>query len=150
MTWNSTAEQVFGHTILLSNRIQRLTDAVVGPDLTGKQWLMLIVLRSLEQPVTSVQRVAEIMGTSHQNVTKMVATLADAGWVERRRSDDRRKWELIVTARAETWLAERADLGENLLRELFDGLSVADLATTLATLERGVTQADEMLAVRHA
>lgn len=144
MTWNDTAEAVFGHTLLVGSRLQRLTDATVGPELTGKQWLTLLILRSLPSPITSVQAVADVMGTSHQNVTKQIAALEKAGWVERARAADRRKWEIRITARTESWLAAHTELGALLLRQLFAGITAEELETTLTVLSRAMTTADAL------
>ena len=67
-------QAVFAGVLLLANRMQTTFDGEL-PDLTLKQWLALTVIAHLPQPVASTAVVADALGTTHQNVSKLVAAL---------------------------------------------------------------------------
>ncbi|MBB1494139.1 MarR family transcriptional regulator [Propioniciclava sp. MC1595] len=128
-------QSVFAGVLLLANRMQTTFDGEL-PDLTLKQWLALTVIAHLPQPVASTAVVADALGTTHQNVSKLVAALASAGFVELTPSpDDRRARRIALTASAHAYFAAHAGQGEQVLDRLFAGTTDADVAACLRVLD---------------
>lgn len=128
-------QAAFAAVPLLANRMQAAYDAQLD-DLTLKQWLALIVLHHLPQPVPSTAVVARILGTSHQNVSKLLAALAAKGFVGLEPSPvDGRAKQASLTPFARAWLRRNEQRGERLLDELFDGIAESDLAACVRVLD---------------
>ena len=129
-------ELTFSGVLLLANRMQSTYDAALG-DITLKQWLALVVLLHIPEPAPSTAQLAETLGTTHQNATKLVAALERKGMVERRPSNtDARAREIHLTAAAHEQLQQHVDFGTRMLTQLFDGIPDADVATCLGVLNR--------------
>lgn len=128
-------QATFAAVLLLANRMQTTYDARLG-DLTLKQWVALVVVRSLPQPVPSTAMVVDVLGTSHQNVAKLLASLARKGYLDIAPSPtDARARQITLTEQAEQYFTRHADYGDTLLGELFAGIPDHDLATCLRVLE---------------
>lgn len=131
----STRQAVFSGVLLLANRMQTRYDALPG-DLTLKQWLALIVVHSMPQPVPSTAVIADALGTSHQNVSKLVAALAERQFVNLEPSVvDGRARQVRLAPAGLAYLGEHAKLGERLLDELFADVDRDDLASCLRVLD---------------
>ena len=132
---------VFASVLLLATRMQRAYDARL-PELSLKQWLTLLLLYRIGGDAASVAQIAELSGSSHQNITKMIALLARDGWVKRSvSSTDRRALHVAVTQRTLAYFSEHEELGDRLLAELFSGIPDADVeatARTLATMQQNL------------
>ena len=127
-------QAVFAGVLLLANRMQTHYDAELG-QVTLKQWLALTVLNSMPPPVPSTAVLARALGTTHQNVTKLVRALADQGFVELQASPtDGRAKQVLLTPATVAYMNEHAHQGERLLDELFAGASAADVAACLRVL----------------
>lgn len=128
-------ELVFTGVLLLANRMQTVYDQELG-ELTLKQWLVLAVLANLPQPAPSAAVVAEALGTSHQNTSKLLSALEKKGFVSFSPSpDDARARQISLTPHALSHLAANASLGETLLGRLLTGIPDDDVATCFRVLE---------------
>ncbi|MDO5535111.1 MAG: MarR family transcriptional regulator [Propionibacteriaceae bacterium] len=126
---------IFAGVMLLANRMQAAYDARLD-GLTLKQWLALTVVNALPQPVPSTAVVAEALGTSHQNVTKLLVSLADKGLVVLEPSPlDRRARQVRVTPAAQDLFATNDQWGDRVLAELFATARPDDLAACRRVLE---------------
>lgn len=128
-------EAIFVGVLLLANRMQATYDAALR-QVTLKQWLALAVLAALPQPVPSTAEVARILGTTHQNVRKLLAALEVKGLLALEPSpvDGRARQVRLTPAAWEVFAAEEAT-GERLLDELFFGIAPEDVATCLRALD---------------
>lgn len=127
-------QAIFAGVLLLANRMQVYYDARLE-DLTLKQWLALVVIQNLPQPVPSTAILSGILGTSHQNVSKLLAALETKGYVRLAPSPaDRRARQVSLTERSRASLASNQERGERLLDELFAEVSGADAAACLRVL----------------
>lgn len=126
---------MFGQILLTANRMQHRLDPLL-PVLTLKQWLTLIVLHNQPQPVDSVATISAIMGTSHQNTTKLVLALERSGFVDLHPSpNDRRARQIALTDAARDYLVEHERAGELILDRMFRGTPPGDIATCLEVLD---------------
>ncbi len=127
-------QATFAGVLLLANRMQTAYD-VVFEDITLKQWLALAVVANLPQPVPSTAVVAGTLGTSHQNVRKLLGALADKGLLNLEASpEDGRARQVSLTPAALTLFERYAATGTRLLDELFADVTAADLRTCLRVL----------------
>lgn len=127
-------QAVFAGVLLLANRMQTSYDKQLGA-LTLKQWLALVIISVLPQPVASTAVLTPIIGTSHQNVSKLVEALASKGFLAVEPStQDRRARQVSLTPAGRAYLAANERQGADLLAELFDGVSTEDVATCLRVL----------------
>lgn len=125
----------FSAVLLLANRMQTTYDSQLGT-LTLKQWLALAVVVRLPQPIRSASVVAEALGTTHQNTTKLLTSLEKAGLVQLASSPtDRRARQVLLTAAAREYAKTYDAQSTRLLHELFAGVSDVDVATALRVLE---------------
>ena len=84
-------------------------------------------------PSTAV--VARALGTTHQNVRKLLGALADKGLLSLTPSaQDRRARQVDLTPAALDYLARHEDTGTRLLDELFTDVDPEELATCLRVL----------------
>lgn len=127
-------QAAFAGVLLLANRMQTHFDGQLD-HLTLKQWLALVVIARLPQPVASTAQVTAVLGTSHQNVTKLLAALSDKGFIELTPSPvDRRARQVTLTETAHQYFADHEGLGDRLLGELFTDVDPDDLEACLRVL----------------
>ena len=67
-------EYLFGSIFLLANRLQTLGNGYLE-EVTLKQWLLLIMIHVMDKEQPSVTEVADFMGSTRQNVRKMLEVL---------------------------------------------------------------------------
>lgn len=129
-----TRPATFAGVLLLANRMQTAYDAALE-DVTLKQWLALAVVANLPQPVPSTAVVARALGTTHQNVRKLLVALAGRGLVRLDPSpDDGRARQVRLTPAAREYFERHEDTGTRLLDQLFADIPPEDLATCLRVL----------------
>lgn len=134
MSTSRDRELTFAGVMLLANRMQSTYDAALG-EVTLKQWLALAVIARMPQPVPSTSVVAGALGTTHQNVRKLLGALADKGLLTLAPSpDDARARAISLTPAALAYFEENEHTGAQLLDTLFDGVPTDDIATCLRVL----------------
>ena len=74
------AEYIIGSISLLSNKITLLGDTIF-PDITFKQWFLLMMISKIERQDKNLNSIAEVVGTTRQNVKKMLLPLQSKGYV---------------------------------------------------------------------
>ena len=122
--------EVFSYLFVLSQRIEYITDSFLKKDnLTTKQLLTLIAIGNAFDSDPSVSEVAEVLSTSHQNVTQIALNLQKRGFVEIMRDpDDKRRRLLKLTkANEEFWDARDEENYENMKR-IFSYLSKEEIS----------------------
>ena len=128
-------EYLFGSVFLLSNKLQALGDGYLE-EITLKQWLLLIMIHVMEKDQPSVTEVADVMGSTRQNVRKMLEVLEGKGFVALCANPlDRRTLSVALTPKAEQFFARFQSKGDAFLDRLFDGIPPEDLEATRRTVE---------------
>lgn len=119
----SAQQYLFSSFFLLANRLQTLGDAYL-PEITMKQWLLLIMLQTLSGGEPCVSDVAALTGSSRQNVRKMLEVLAARGYVQLSQGTrDKRNLAVRLTDKARRFFAQFETQGNSFLTQLFDGVS---------------------------
>ncbi|WP_448061188.1 MarR family winged helix-turn-helix transcriptional regulator [Cellulomonas hominis] len=128
--------ELFGMLFLLSQHISRGADeALARHGLTGRQWLLLVVLtRAFPTETPTLSQAAEVYGTSRQNVKQIALQLQARGFVELRPDpSDGRITRLGLTPKiAELDAPEALTTQRELLHRTFAMLPDEQLATLRA------------------
>ncbi|KAB3532815.1 MarR family winged helix-turn-helix transcriptional regulator [Alkaliphilus serpentinus] len=74
---------IFGSLLLIPNKLQIILDlALAKYDLTAKQWFLTAVIHEFFKEPPTLGEVAEVMGSSHQNVKQLASKLQQKGFLE--------------------------------------------------------------------
>lgn len=102
---------------------------------TRPQWRVLTTLTRNEG--INQGGLAELLEVEPITLCRMVDRLQESGLVERRSDpNDRRAWQLYLTAKAQPLLAQLGAHAEQLFAEALEGLSVEESAALASSLER--------------
>ena len=132
--------EVFSYLFVLSQRIEYITDSFLKKDnLTTKQLLTLIAIGNAFDSDPSVSEVAEVLSTSHQNVTQIALNLQKRGFVEIMRDPDDKRRRLLKLTKAndEFWDARDAENYENMKR-IFSYLSKEEISQLHTILSKSL------------
>lgn len=115
------------------NRFQAVADAEMK-ELSWKQFFAMICVNLCKEAPT-VKELAEIMGSSHQNVKQILLKLEKKGFVSvEEDAADRRKQRIRLTQYAAQFCAQNDDRSMQLLQKMFQGVSEEQLQITIQTL----------------
>jgi len=125
----------FGGVFAVANRLQRVLDKVL-PELTAKQFWLLVVLSQFAEPPTLTQ-LADAADTSHQNVRQTLDRLVAKGFVRLvPDAADRRASRVLVTPEATRWGADTAAQARAFMVAMYAGIAPEDLSAFARTLVR--------------
>lgn len=127
---------LFGMFFSFSNHLQAAGDTFYD-EITCKQFFFLICLNLLEDCPPTLNELAQVMQSSHQNIKQMAKTLEAAGYVELRRdSSDRRKTRIYKTQKADDLRRKYRTQSEQFFEAFYAGISAEDLLTTFRVLNQ--------------
>ena len=136
MRRSDTEEFVIGAISLLSNRLARFGDTL-HPDITFKQWFLLMMISRMDDEDKHVRDIAEYTGTSRQNVKKMLSSLEAKGYVTSERSDkDGRALTIELTDKAYRYFEMNDEEATRKTNELFEPLTNAELNNLVYSLQK--------------
>ena len=131
----SKREFLFGSIFLLSNRLQALGDTVLK-EITLKQWLLLIVIHTMDKDTPSISEVATLMGSTRQNIRKMLELLEKNGYVSIGQNlKDKRNLSVELTKQTLDFFAKFEKSGDDFLVKIFKDVDSQQLEITCKTLE---------------
>lgn len=115
------------------NRYQAKADTFFE-DISWKQFFAVISL-NLCKEVPTINEMAEIMGSSHQNVKKILSKLESRGYVEIKRDEkDRRKQRVYLTEKMQHFNEAHEEGGKKIVNTIFEGIDEEDIQTTIRTI----------------
>ncbi len=115
------------------NRFQALADKVMG-ELTWKQFFVIICTNMCKEPPT-VKELAEIIGSSHQNVKQILLKLEKKGFVTTRQDEaDRRKQRIRLTEYCREFCQKNDEASGRIMQRMFEGVSKEQLQITIQTI----------------
>lgn len=121
---------LFGELFVLNQHLGRLADEILEPaGITGRQWLLLVVLmRGFEEPPT-LSEAAHVYGTSRQNIKQLADQLQRRGYLEVSHDpDDKRALRLHLTEKVNDFdKPEMVEARKTLFHEAFSPLSNEEL-----------------------
>ena len=118
-------------------RTAELLDSI---DLTTALFALLNVLGAREGTIQ--QQLSSDMGIDPSAMVKLINELEEAGLAERRRRpNDRRAWEVVITATGRRTLERARRLATQVEDEILAGLSVTDRRQLLTLMRRALASA---------
>lgn len=136
-------EWIIGSVSLLANRLAQFGDAML-PDITFRQWFLLLLISRMDLTEKSIHRIAEVAGTSRQNVKKLLVPLEKKGYVQIQKSArDARSLQVELTGKAWQYFSDHAKLTAGETERLFAPFQpeeVRQLAELLEKLQKCLEQ----------
>lgn len=115
------------------NRFQALADKTMEV-ISWKQFFALICINLCKNPPT-IKELADIMGSSHQNVKQILLKLEKKGFVNLYTdSEDRRKQRIELTEYCREFCQKNDAMSRQIMEKMFEGISEEQLQTTIHTI----------------
>lgn len=141
-------ELIFGVLPVLSNKIQIVADKSMG-EITLKQWLLLIMIMQFEEQTPTLSEVAEVMGSSRQNVKQLALKLEQKGLLKIEKDHkDSRILRLNVLPACMTLFEKQAAYERHFLELFYKGMSEEEkklVAGGLKKLMLNISDMEELL-----
>ncbi len=115
------------------NRFQAVADRLIG-EVSWKQFFAIICINMCKEKPT-IKELADIMGSSHQNVKQILLKLERKGFVDITvDSEDRRKQRVALTETCLRFCADNDEVSVKAMRAMFRGISEEQLGITIKTI----------------
>lgn len=115
------------------NRYQACADKFFK-EITWKQFFAIICINLCEEAPT-LNELANIMGTSHQNLKQILIKLEKVGFVEFKKDDsDKRKQRITLTDKCKQFCAEHEEGSQQTISKIFEGIDDIYIAITVKTI----------------
>ena len=115
------------------NRFQAVADSTMK-EISWKQFFALICINMCKEKPT-VKELAEIMGSSHQNVKQILLKLEKKGFVSITADEsDKRKLRIELMEYCKEFCAKNDEMAMNIMRKMFEGVSNEQLQVTIQTI----------------
>lgn len=115
------------------NRFQAFADQAMQ-EISWKQFFAIICINLCKEKPT-IKELAEIMGSSHQNVKQILLKLEKKGFVNiYPDSQDKRKQRIELTEYCMEFCQENDEMSCHIMQKMFDGISVEQLQVTIQTI----------------
>lgn len=115
------------------NRYQAKADNFFE-EISWKQFFAIICINLCKESPT-IKELAEIMGSSHQNVKQILNKLEDKGFV-RTISDekDKRKQRIMITEKTKAFCEEHEEGSQRIVKKIFAGIDTNDIGIAIRTI----------------
>ena len=115
------------------NRYQAKADTFFE-DISWKQFFTIICIGLCQQPPT-LKELAEVMGSSHQNVKQILNKLEKKGYVQTLTDEtDKRKQRIVMTEKTKIFCEEHDAGSAAIVGKIFEGIAIKDIQTTIQTI----------------
>ena len=115
------------------NRFQAFADSAIK-EISWKQFFAIICINMCKDKPT-VKELAEIMGSSHQNVKQILLKLEKKGFVCITVDEkDKRKQRIELTDYCREFCEKNDEVSTNIINKMFDGISDEQLKMTIQTI----------------
>ncbi|MGN0654686.1 MAG: MarR family winged helix-turn-helix transcriptional regulator [Oscillospiraceae bacterium] len=115
------------------NRFQAVADNTMK-EISWKQFFAIICINLCKSNPT-VRELAEIMGSSHQNVKQILLKLEKKGFVNISVDEkDKRKQRIELTPYCNDFCEKNNEISTNIMKKMFEGISEKQLQTTIQTI----------------
>jgi|SRR5690554_738446 len=117
---------IFANFFLIANKLQVKGDAYLR-EITTKQWFLIMMISQFDYP-PMLTEVANIMGTSRQNIKQLALKLQDNGFLTLEKDGrDNRTLRLVLTKKNKNFWAERQREDIRFITDIFKKLSNQEL-----------------------
>ncbi len=115
------------------NRFQAMADKTME-EISWKQFFAIICINLCKEN-PSIKELAEIMGSSHQNVKQILLKLEKKGFVKITLDEkDRRKQRVELTEYCMEFCEKNNDMSNQIMMRMFQGISEEQLKVTIQTI----------------
>lgn len=115
------------------NRYQASADSFFK-EITWKQFFAIICIRLCKEAPT-LNKLAEVMGSSHQNVKQILIKLEKKGFVAMTSDrEDKRKQRITLTKHCMDFCEQNESESIRMISQLFQGINNEQLMTTIQTI----------------
>lgn len=136
MNRTENEEYIIGYISLISNKIAQFGDLIL-PDITFRQWFLLMMISKMEQQEKSINSIAEFVGSTRQNVKRMLNPLAGKGYVMiEKSSSDTRALNVKLTQKAYQYFSENDEPVAIEIDKLFSAFSMEEINNLTSTLNK--------------
>ena len=116
-----------------NNRFQAMADRTMEV-ISWKQFFAIICINLCREKPT-IKELAEIMGSSHQNVKQILLKLENKGFVRVTADEnDKRKQRVEVTEYCMEFCQKNDDMSSQVMTQMFQGISEEQLRVTIQTI----------------
>lgn len=126
------------------NRYQAKADSFFE-EISWKQFFAIICINLCKESPT-IRELAEIMGSSHQNVKQILIKLENKGFVEIIADEqDKRKQRIVLTEKTMIFCEEHEEGSQRIIKKIFEGIDVENIEIVIKTLlqmEKNLKEAD--------
>lgn len=115
------------------NRFQAVADSTMK-EISWKQFFSIICINLCKDKPT-VKELADIMGSSHQNVKQILLKLEKKGFVSISVDEnDKRKQRIELTDYCRDFCSKNDEMATNIMKKMFAGVSEEQLQVTIQTI----------------
>ena len=115
------------------NRFQTVADNTIK-EISWKQFFAIICISMCKNPPT-IKELAEITGSSHQNVKQILLKLEKKGFVDIIADEnDKRKQRVLLTEYCREFCEKNDDMSINFMQKMFAGIQEEQLQATIRTI----------------
>lgn len=139
---------LFGTFFAFHNRLQATGDAFYE-EITCKQFFMIICLELFGENAPTIKELAEVMGSSHQNVKQIADKLEQSGFIKAVKDEqDKRKLRIYRTEKLQR--LEQKYMGKSMefMKRFYEGTTMEELETVyrvMTKLEKNLLELKEEL-----
>jgi len=132
---------IFGGVFTLANKLQTLGDTM-DDYMSMKQWMLIAAISKSGKESLNIGELAEIMGTSYQNVKKMAVILEKQGFLSLQKNpSDARAIMISLTEQCKEYFLQRAYIENEFLLSIFSGIdekTISDLYEGMYRLHENI------------
>ena len=126
------------------NRFQTVADKAMK-QITWKQFFAIICINLCKEQPT-INELAEIMGSSHQNAKQILLKLEKKGFVNLYVDlKDKRKQRIALTEYCKEFCKKNDKMSSQIMKKMFDGIPEEQLQTTIQTTIQTIIQIENNL-----
>ena len=103
-------------------------------EISWKQCFAMICIQMFEQPPT-LKELAQVMGSSHQNVKQLLLKLQDASYVNLLEDEkDKRKQRVVITEQGKKFCKKYDKPSDEFIQCLYQDVEASDVLITIKTI----------------
>jgi len=141
----SPQEYIYMAIHMLANRLQILGDRF-DPTISSKQWHVLAVISKFEKKQPNIGDIANVLGTSRQNIKKIANILQQRGFIRMEKDkNDMRNILLYLTEQCEAYYKGREQMEREYLESIFSGLDDDELKNIKSGMTKLLTNIENLL-----
>lgn len=136
MSRRENEEYIIGYISLISNKFVQFGDLIM-PDITFRQWFLLLMISRMDQQEKTINSIAEFVGSTRQNVKRMLDSLAKKGYVIiEKSSSDIRALNVRLNQKAFQYFSENDEPLASEMNKLFSAFFEGEIANLAKALEK--------------